>query len=307
MDKPPAKDINFGEEDGTMSDESEAGPETETLEGPAKAVFHTVGMTLNARLAFVDFGGLHDQRSLQNLIPVINPRKLILFGGSESETQTLALDCKTLLAAKEGELSGEPTVDIFTPLVGQIIDASVDTSAWTVKLSRDLVKRLQWQSVHKMGVVTLTGELRGEQPSAQHFDAATIKNKKQKLLKPDPEGEHTAAESRIGLTEIHPVLDLVPMAAAAAIRSIAQPLHVGDLRLADLRRLMGNMGYTAEFRGEGTLLIDGNVAVRKLGMGKIVVEGSLYGSVMLSTSRPTNTFYDVRKTIYEGLAVIGGG
>lgn len=264
-------------------------------------------MTLNARLAFVDFGGLHDQRSLQNLIPVINPRKLILFGGSKNETQTLALDCKTLLAAREGALSGEPTVDIFTPLVGQVIDASVDTSAWTVKLSRDLVKRLQWQNVHKMGVVTLTGELRGEQPSAQHSDAAIIKNKKQKLLQADSEEERTAPEPRKGLTKLHPVLDLVPAAAAAATRSIAQPLHVGDLRLADLRRLMGKVGYTAEFRGEGTLLIDGNVAVRKLGMGKIVVEGSPYSSVTLSAGRPANTFYDVRRTIYEGLAVIGGG
>jgi cleavage and polyadenylation specificity factor subunit 2 len=302
-----ARIANSGDDDGNTSDDSDAEPEPETFEGPAKAVFHAHNMIFNARLAFVDFGGLHDQRSLQNLIPVINPRKLILVGGTKNETQALALDCKTLLAAKEGEMGGEPTVDVFTPLIGQVIDASVDTNAWTVKLSRDLVKRLQWQNVHTMGVVTLTGELKGEQPSAEHTDAAGIKSKKQKLLKLEPEEEPAPSGTKQSPNDVHPLLDLVPAAMAAATRSIAQPLHVGDLRLADLRRLMGNVGYTAEFRGEGTLLIDGTVAVRKLGTGKIVVEGTPLSAATMSIGRAGNTFYDVRRTIYEGLAVIAGG
>jgi len=298
---------NSGDADGNISDESDAEPEPETFEGPAKAVFHSHSVTLNARLAFVDFGGLHDQRSLQNLIPVIDPRKLILVGGTKKETQALALDCKTLLAAKEGEMGSEPSVDVFTPSVGQVIDASVDTNAWTVKLSRDLVKRLQWQNVHSIGVVTLTGELKGEQPSTEHPDAAGNKTKKQRLLKPDAEGNPTPSETQKVSDDIHPLLDLVPASMAAATRSVAQPLHVGDMRLADLRRLMGTVGYTAEFRGEGTLLIDGNVAVRKLGTGKIVVEGSPFSTATMSAGRPANTFYDVRRTIYKGLAVIAGG
>jgi len=307
VEKQSGRDARSGDADGTVSDDSDAEPEPEVFHGPAKAVFNTHSMALNARLAFVDFGGLHDQRSLQNLIPLINPRKLILIGGSKNETQALALDCKTLLAAKEGEMGGEATVDIFTPSVGQVIDASVDTNAWTVKLSRDLVKRLRWQNVLNMAVVTLTGELKGEQQRLEHPDATGNKSKKMKLLKLDVKEEPASAESGELSNEVHPVLDVVPAAMIAATRSVAQPLHVGDLRLADLRRLMGTVGYTAEFRGEGTLLIDGNVAVRKLGTGKIVVEGSPLSNVTMTGGGKANTFYDVKRTIYEGLAIIAGG
>jgi cleavage and polyadenylation specificity factor subunit 2 len=306
-EKSSDKITNLGDADGNVSDDSDAEPEPETFEGPAKAVINTRRMTLNARLTFVDFGGLHDQRSLQNLIPLINPRKLIIVGGSKNETQALAHDCKTLLAAKEGEIGGEPIVDIFTPSIGEVIDASVDTNAWTVKLSRGLVKRLHWQNVHSMGVVTLTGELKGEQSPMEQSDARGNKNKKQKLFMSVPEEKAVSLDAQKLLEDVQPVLDLVPANMAAATRSAAQPLHVGDMRLADLRRLMTTVGYTAEFRGEGTLLIDGNVAVRKLGTGKIIVEGPAINAATLGTGRLSNTFYDVKRTIYDGLAVIAGG
>jgi cleavage and polyadenylation specificity factor subunit 2 len=296
--------VNSEVDDTNVSDDSDADSEPEIIEGPVKAVFHTHSTTLNARLAFVDFAGLHDQRSLQNLIPKINPRKLILIGGSEKETQALAFDCKTLLAAKEGEMGGEPKANVFTPSVGQVIDASVDTNAWIVKLGSDLVKRLQWQNVHNMGVVTLTGELKGGQPSNGPLGEEENTRKKQKLIKSDPEEKPPRQEAP---NDVSPILDLVRANMAAATRSVAQSLHVGDIRLADLRRLMGSVGYTAEFRGEGTLLIDGNIAVRKLGTGKIVVEGSPVSATSMSAGRSANTFYDVRRTIYDGLAVIAGG
>ena len=298
---------NSADDDGQFSDDSDAELEPEAFEGPAKAVVHTLSIILNARLAFVDFAGLHDQRSLQNLIPLINPRKLILTGGSKNETQSLALDCKTPLAAQEGEMGGESTIDVFTPSVGQVIDASVDTNAWTVKLSRGLVKRLQWQNVRNMGVVTLTGELKGEQSLTEHPDMTSSRSKKQKLLKAESEGKSTPLDIQKVLEEILPILDTVPTSMAAATRSVAQPVHVGDMRLADLRRLMGTAGYQADFRGEGTLLINGAVAVRKLGSGKIVIEGSPLSPATMSAGRSTNAFYDVRRSIYESLALIAGG
>jgi cleavage and polyadenylation specificity factor subunit 2 len=76
-------------------------------------------------------------------------------------------------------------------------------------------------------------------------------------------------------SEIPPTLDVLPASMAATTRSIAQSLHVGDLRLADLRKLLHSSGHTAEFRGEGTLLIDGVVAVRKTATGRIEVEGGV--------------------------------
>lgn len=275
------------------SDESEPEPEQEV--GPGKASFRNAEIQLNARLAFVDYSGIHDQRSLRNLIELINPRKLILVGGTKNETDALAVHCKALLAAKDSEST--TTADVFTPTIGETIDASVDTNAWTVKLSRGLVKRLAWQNVHKMGIAALSAELKGEQ-LGDSLEAAA-KSKKAKLSKAPP-------SEPLEPGKVQPLLDLVP-SASADIRSGTQPLYVGDMRLADLRRLLGSLGYSAEFRGEGTLLINGIVAVKKLSSGRIVVEGSPVVAPSVIAPRSAGTFYDVRRTIYERLAVIAGG
>lgn len=292
-------------QDDDDSDDSVEETEKEAFEGPVKAVVTTNMLNVNARLAFVDFAGIHDQRSLQMLIPLISPRKLILTAGTKKETETLASDCRSLLAVKDNQVDGASAADIFTPIPNQTVDASVDTNAWIVKLSRNLVKRLHWQSVRAMNVVTLTAQLKGEMLVAVESSAA-VSNKKQKLLK----GELGAETAGIGMNatrdEISPLLEVVPTNMAAASRSIAQPLHVGDMRLADLRRLMVATGHSAEFRGEGTLLIDGNITVKKLGTGKIVVEGATANAIVTS-NRGRSNFQEVKKQIYAGLAVVAGG
>lgn len=283
--------------------------EVEPILGPSKLTVSTSTVTLNLRIAFVDFSGLHDKRSLNMLIPLIQPRKLILVAGSEEETVALAADCKKLLAAQLGSASAdgeEGAVDVFTPKVGASIDASVDTNAWVVKLADPLVKRLKWQNVRGLGIVTVTGLLvRGGQATDDQEEEGT--NKRQKMIT-DGEASTAAPESTSGALTAPatmPTLDILPINLSSAVRSAAQPLHVGDLRLADLRRAMQSSGHTAEFRGEGTLLIDGTVVVRKTATGRIEIESiglPEVGQGMLMGG----TFYAVKRQIYEGLAVVAG-
>ncbi|OAX81713.1 hypothetical protein ACJ72_03946 [Emergomyces africanus] len=248
-----------GTEDASASEEE---AEEQPSEGPSKATFTYSTLELNARIAFVDFSGLHDKRSLEMLIPLIQPRKLILTAGLKEETLALAAGCRSLLAAKAGiELgsSSQSDVDIFTPMLGETVDASVDTNAWMVKLSSALVKRLKWQNVRNLGVVALLGELRGPEPTVGDKDASGVSQKKQKML---PENVSSSEKDKgdqqlVPKKDILPLLDLLPVNMAAATRSVTRPLHVGDLRLADLRKLMQASGHTAEFRGEGTLLLMG--------------------------------------------------
>ncbi|KAI9745876.1 MAG: hypothetical protein M1818_000557 [Claussenomyces sp. TS43310] len=277
----------------------------EDIVGPSKAVFETQTFTLNLRLAYVDFAGLHDKRSLQMLIPLIQPRKLILVGGTAEETSALATDCRKLLTSQVGA-DGAKSVDVFTPANGATIDASVDTNAWTVKLSDNLVQRLRWQNVKGLGVVTLTGRLTVVAPPET---LESEEPKEQKML--EDETEEAIPKKQVAVvTEpvtTTPLLDVVPTSMASATRSMAQPLHVGDLRLADLRKLMLSSGHTAEFRGEGTLLIDGLVAVRKMGTGRIEVESIGAGLNGGNRSSEGSSFYVVKRKIYEGLAVVAGG
>nr|KMM64523.1 cleavage and polyadenylation specificity factor subunit 2 [Coccidioides posadasii RMSCC 3488] len=270
---------------------------------------------MNARIAYVDFAGLHDKRSLEMLIPLIQPRKLILIGGMKDETIALASECRSLLAANAGldGATSKPGVDIFTPQLGDTVDASVDTNAWMVKLSRALVRRLRWQNVRSLGVVALTANLQGPDAATQNDDVEEPSKKKAMLQKgADIQGPNVV-ESRANETlikkEVFPLLDVLPPNLAAATRSLSKPLHVGDLRLADLRKLMQASGHSAEFRGDGTLLIDGFVVVRKSGAGKIEIESSARAATVnpKASKGGEGTFLAVKRKIYDCLAVVARG
>ncbi|KAF6798107.1 RNA-metabolising metallo-beta-lactamase [Colletotrichum sojae] len=273
----------------------------EEIQGPSKLIVSTEKVMVNLRIAFVDFSGLHDKRSLNMLIPLIQPRKLILVGGTTEETTALAADCKKLLAAQIGAAE-ESAVDVYTPSIGTWVDASVDTNAWIVKLTDSLVKKIKWQQVRGLSIVTVTGQLVAEALARERDDGAN------KRVKTEAEGDDGAVKEEPDAdaeVEVVPTLDLLPTNMASAVRSVAQPLHVGDLRLTDLRRAMQQSGYTAEFRGEGTLVINGAVAVRKTTAGKVEVE-SVGVADAASMMQHRSTFYEVKRMIYDGLAVVAG-
>ncbi|KAK3290703.1 beta-lactamase-like protein [Chaetomium fimeti] len=358
--RPQGKRAASDEPEAAALSNGHAGDELDELEdddeaviGPAKLVVKSQTVSVKLRIAFVDFSGLHDKRSLGMLIPLIQPRKLILVAGAEDETLALATDCKKLLSAQLTAGSSQSTIDVFTPAIGATVDASVDTNAWVVKLADPFVKRLKWQNVRGLGIVTVTGLLlpggeiaiqstttttttntttttdpnNPKQPnptSTNDDDDEDASHKRQKLEgTPAPEPtdgtlittQHKGNKAAAAL----PTLDVLPATLASAVRSAAQPLHVGDLRLADLRRAMLGAGHRAEFRGEGTLLIDGTVAVRKTATGRIEIESvglplavgtgggaAGGGGGVGGRNGGMGTFYEVRRKIYEGLAVVAG-
>jgi cleavage and polyadenylation specificity factor subunit 2 len=275
--------------------EVEDDEEDRSPDGPVKAVYSQKTISLNARLAYVDFSGLHDKRSMQMLIPLINPRKLILVGGDAEETFALKEECQKLLGSSA---STENASEIFTPIINEKLNASVDTNAWNVKLSFPLRRQLNWQMVGDLGVVPLTSHLKRDIPikdgDAEESKAKRIKSESAEI------GIEVVDKPEKAVT---PILDVVPAASTSSSRMLARPLHVGDLRLSDLRKLMQSNGKSAEFRGEGTLLVNGLVAVRKSAVGKVEVETVIGVPGFRVTDE---TFEEVRKRIYASLAVISG-
>ena len=290
--------------------ESDDDPLDPLITGPSKVVFRTETVQINLEITFVDFSGLHDKRSLQMLIPLIEPRKLILVEGSKEETLSLAADCRQLLGVKSGGEQRDSPVDVFTPVVGRTVDASVDTNAWTVKLSEPLAKRLHWQKVRGLSIVHINGLLAAKSTADDAAEVEQVVSKKQRKSASEPSGSDHADKPPDTELQGHilPVLESVPTSLASSTRSVAQPLHVGDLRLADLKKLLQASGHVAEFRGEGTLLVDGQVAIRKTGAGRIEVESG--SSAMLravsDAGQFEETFQAVKRRIYEGLAVVAG-
>lgn len=297
--------------DGDDDDESDSNaesdyePEDARSEGPQKLVYNELSLELHLKITYVDYSGLFEKRDLQMLIPLIRPRKLILISGDENETTSLAGECRELL-------SGGSSAEVFSPLVGEAIDASVDTNAWSLKLSSRLVKKLVWQNVKGLGIVALTGQLAAEPaPSSEDQDQAEddVARKKLKLIKPENDSQPAADSESAAI----PVLDLLPQPTISSVstpahHSTTHPIHVGDLRIADLRALLRSLGHQAEFRGEGTLLVDSSVVVRKSASGKIEVEAGAGGLAVpqYRTQGREGTFWAVKKAVYQGLAVVAG-
>ncbi|KAI0009658.1 beta-lactamase-like protein [Xylariaceae sp. FL0662B] len=299
-------DFNLTVSDDLVVDELDEVPDDveDMPVGPSKVVFTREKITVNLQVEFVDFSGIHDKRSLHMLIPLIQPRKLILVGGNKKETMTLASDC--------GKLIAEGSIDIYTPSIGSTIDASVDTNAWVVRLAPTLVKQLKWQNVRGLSIATVTGRLLAmakEAASGGHDnddEAAHKRLRRDESTEPTTITTAAAAAAAEENPPVEPTLDIVPATMASATRSVAQPLHVGDLRLGDLRKAMQQSGHTAEFRGEGTLVVDGSVVVRKTATGRIDVESIGLPTDGGPATQLGGTFYAVKRTIYESLAVVAG-
>lgn len=295
--KPAATQQNGGggEDDDNTSNseasESDYEPEDTTDSHPHQKLLSkpSTSLTLTCRLASLDFEGLHDARDLQMLIPLIAPRKLILIKGTSRETERLARECRNILA--EGS--------VMAPLQGEMVDAGVDTNAWECVLGPSLVRKLRWQDVKGLGVVALSGLLSAGKRTEELVeipDAKRLKSNGDTTNTIDP----TPAAAGKETTPL-PILDLIPFTAPSEgqeKRRATQPVHVGDLRLADLRRAMQSLGLSAAFFGEGTLVVDGCVVVRKGKLG-----GRIEVEVVGGGGR---AFEAVRGVVYGGLAVVAG-
>jgi cleavage and polyadenylation specificity factor subunit 2 len=287
-------------------DEAEDEEQDKRTKGPVRAVFSVKTISIHSRIGYVDFSGLHDRRSMQMLIPLIRPRKLVLIGGTAGETAALKAECEKLLGIVAGAITvageGSNKAEIFTPAMGETLNASVDTNAWNVKLSWLLRQQIHWQTVGGLGVVPLTSHLKVEP-----LDLASLDTKsKVKRIKAAEDEQKLLADGKtpaIGEEGV-PVLDIVPSSRMATTRIVARPLHVGDIRLSDLRKLMQLSGFAAEFRGEGTLLVNGIVAIRKSAVGKVEVEGVIGAEGWQPGDE--RTFDEVRRRVYDGLAVVHG-
>jgi len=277
-------------EEGEISESSEEEDDDEVLAAPNKLATTSDTVRIQISATFIDFAGLHDQKSLRMLLPLIDPKKLILIGGKREETKYLAEFYREKAALSSR--GGGTGTDVFSPQTGNTVNASVDTNAWTVKLGNTLSRGLQWQNVRGLGVVHVIGRVA---PVEVEPDS-----KKQKTITDTDEPSNPDGGREL-------VLDVLPPALAAATRSVAQPIHVGDIRLADLRKVLHDDGHTAEFKGEGTLLVDGVVVVRKTGVGNISVEDGGGGFLGTGPGGKGSTFVQVRQKVYDGLAVVAGG
>ena len=291
--------VKVGNEDEESND-TDREDESKALPEMADNLF------INARLALVDFSGIHDQRSLQMLIPLIGSKKLVLIEGTEKETTKLREDCEQLLSIQRDSTSDAAALTILAPGINETVDVSVDADTWDIRVGKLLFKKLHFAPVQGRNIATVTGELK---PALQQSSTDLPEhNKKKKLMKVEPASMDPDPKRTDRRPDGGAVLDVVPATMARSALSMDRPIHVGDVVLRELQRFMMNDGHKARFVGGGTLLVDDMVAVRKLGTGKIVVEGTTMDVVSASNGlAPPNSFTQVKRKIYQTLPVVAAG
>ncbi|KAJ6255990.1 hypothetical protein Dda_9284 [Drechslerella dactyloides] len=287
------------------SDDDGYEPEEVGAATVCKLVINTTTVMMNNSVVFVDYEALHDGRSLRMLLPLLKPKKVVLISGTIEETKTLGDEVRNMMEKDRrkrrtndnDDSSADKEVEVFTPAVGEMVNVSVEADAWSVKLSDALVKMLKWQHVRGLGVVHVVGRV------IEVDEGQSMKQEGEEDVK--MEGDDAAATAVVEPKK-RLVLDVLP--AAVAVRT-AKPIHVGDVRLADLRKVLLDAGHTAELTGEGRLLCDGVVSVVKEGAGRVSIEdvgggGGLLGGALGRKER--GRFWEVRRWVYEGLARIAG-
>ncbi|EPY49380.1 cleavage factor two Cft2/polyadenylation factor CPSF-73 [Schizosaccharomyces cryophilus OY26] len=237
---------------------------------PSKIVTEELMIRISCQVQFIDIEGLHDGRSLKTIIPQVNPRKLVLIHATDEEREDMKRTCSALSAF---------TKDVYLPKYGEDINVSIDVNAFSLKLSDDLIRNLIWTKVGNCEVSHMLAKI--ENPDESETQDLEQNEEDVKQQNTEKEVDHL------------PVLNPVTLRSDLARAPRAAPLLVGNTRLAELRKALIDQGVSAELKGEGVLLCGGVVAVRKLSGGKISIEGGL-----------SNQFFEVRKMIYNMLAIV---
>ncbi|KAI8376072.1 beta-lactamase-like protein [Radiomyces spectabilis] len=119
------------------------------------------------------------------------------------------------------------TKEIFTPSIGEVLNVSAATNIYRVKLTDALVSSLRFAKLDDYELVRVSGRI--------HF----------------PDDSTTPS---LGIDDSE-----VPSKWEPAV-------FVGDVRLTEFKRLLQNEGISAEFKGEGMLVCNDQVAVRKVSL-----------------------------------------
>jgi cleavage and polyadenylation specificity factor subunit 2 len=296
MKREPDSDMDEDVKDVKKSDRDE---EDDMQKGPSKAIIGSMTLTLNARLAFVDFGGRDHWNRMQAVIKLMRPRNVLLLGGgSSTENEAMRAECEALLASLAAAAaggSGAPgKADLLVPVPGATLTINDDPGSYMARLSPELLRGLQWQQVGRLRVAPVRAGLRSAPPPppppAGGGDSPPSDG--------DVEGNAVAAKPGI------PTLDVLPPAAAAQLaRRVPRTLFLGEVHLPELRRQLLERGFKAEYRGEGTLLVNDHVVLKKSAENHIKIE-QVIGLPGISVLDPA--FDEVKRLIYGSLAVIDG-
>lgn len=312
-------------------------------EPPSKFVSEEVTIDLHASIEFVDMDGLMDGQATKTIIAKLQPRKLVVVKSDAKSTQALLDFFKSSASITDDVFHpglnetlriGEH-VQSYSLQLGDSISALL-SGKWSKFEGYDVAMvdgKLAYASGSTVPLLEAPFvQLAPAQPEVKAEEEAPEAPKVEEPADETeeggekPEGEQPEGEApEIEVVEVKEEPEPEPEAQPEAVpkspaepKEVAKPagsktaplpssLFIGDLRLVDLKRRLGEQSIPAEFAGEGVLVCgegiskseakkEGSgqiVAVRKLAEGQVVIEGSI-----------SKTYFTVRKELYASFAQV---
>lgn len=238
---------------------------------PTKYVTEVRTFPVAAKVSLIDFEGKSDGESLKRIVSMIKPRRLILVRGTEEATASLATYCESV----KNELQLDK---LFTPKVGEVIDATTESHIYQAKLKDSLVSSLKFShSRDGAELAWVDAEI--------DMEEATKPMTISQPTSGDGKSDTPAPDDNI---EMMPILKTLPQNLVPGHVTI----FVNELKLSHFKQILVRNKIQAEFSG-GVLYCNNKVAVKRNEAGRITLEGTI-----------CDDYFVIRELLYQQYAIL---
>lgn len=249
----------------------------DALHEPVKR--HITSLLVPARcvLSYIDLAGLVDLRSLSLILPALKPKAVFLISDLSDVDN---LDKVANMLQKHNKF------EVVVTHANEEYRSDNKLQSFDIVLDDSLSSKLKWQKIAGgFNVAHVIGEVKTKEDlkkADQQGDGDT------EMKDVDGEGQEDETTQNV-----NDDLVLVPLEQSSLLSNVrAAPLAIGDVRLSELKKTL-SLTHKVEFKGEGTLVIDDTVAIRKISDGDVIVDGL-----------PGDLFYKVRDAVRKMLAYV---
>ncbi len=216
--------------------------ENDTKEGlveeevPTKCVSERRELVIKAKLEFIDYEGRSDGESIKKILSNMKPKNLIVIHGNEKSTTEMLEYCQNQKIVQNR---------IFTPKLNELVNATLETQIYNVKLKDELVSSLKFQKIKDYELAWVDAVIKYNSPSESlETGQSTEPNNQQNI--------------EMGLS-LHPL--------SKENMKEHKTVFVNEPKLSDLKQVFMHNSIQAEFHG-GVLVCNGIVALKKVNFQK---------------------------------------
>ncbi|CAI4035046.1 hypothetical protein SMKI_12G1840 [Saccharomyces mikatae IFO 1815] len=220
----------------------------------SKRIVSTANVQLKCSVVMLNLQSLVDQRSASIIWPSLKSRKIVLSAPKQIQNEEIT------------EKLIKKNIEVVNMPLNKMIEFSTTIKTLDISIDSELDSLLKWQRI------------------SDSYTVSTVVGRLVKESLPQV-NNHKKAASRSKLV-------LKPLNGSSRNHKTGA-LSIGDVRLVQLKKQLTEKNYVAEFKGEGTLVINGKVAVRKINDAETIIDGT-----------PSELFDIVKKLVTDMLAKI---